>query len=58
MVKDGCGSSGVWNILSDISLDSVVLSVYHRDYLQVVLCDLENYCSSGMDWSLDKIDSL
>ena len=39
MDEDGCGSSGVWNICSEISLDDVVISVYYWDYLQVVLCD-------------------
>ena len=29
MDKDGCGSSGVWNIRSEFSLDDVVLSVYY-----------------------------
>ena len=37
MDKDGCGSSGVWKIHSDISLVDVVLSVYYWDYLQLVL---------------------
>ena len=41
MDKDGCSSSVVWNILSDISLDNVVLSIYYWDYLQVVLCNRE-----------------
>ena len=27
MYEDGCGSSGVWNILSDISLDDVVFQL-------------------------------
>ena len=40
MDKDGCGSSGVWCIHSDISLYGVVLSVYYWDYLQVVLWDM------------------
>ena len=58
MDKDGCGSSGVWNIHSDISLDDLVLSVYYLDYLQVGLCAMAYYCSSGMDWSLDQIENL
>ena len=40
MDEDGCDSSGVWNICSDILLEDVVLSVYYRDCLQVGLCDL------------------
>ena len=58
MDEDGCGSSGVWNIHSDISLDNVVLSVYNWDYLQVVLCNRSNCCSADMDWSLDQIENL
>ena len=58
MDEDGCGSSAVWNICSDISLDDVVLSVYHWDYLQVVLFNWEKCCSIGMDWSLDQIEDL
>ena len=53
MNEDGFGSSGVWNIHSDISLDNVVLSIYYWDYLQVVLCNQAFCCSAGMDWSLD-----
>ena len=40
MDKDGCGSIVVCNILSDISLDDVVLSIYYWDYIQVGSCDL------------------
>ena len=58
MDKDGWGSSGVWNILSDISLDDVVLSVYQWDYLQVGLCNREKCCSADMDWSLYQIENL
>ena len=58
MDEDGCGSSGVWNIWSDISLDDVVILVYYWDYLQVVLCAVAYYCSDGMDWSLDQIQNL
>ena len=58
MDKNKCGSSGVWNIRSDISLDDVVLSVYYWDYLQVGLCNWANCCSAGMDWSLDQIENL
>ena len=35
MDKDGFGSSVLWNIRSDISLDDLVLSVYNWGYLQV-----------------------
>ena len=34
MDEDGCGSSGVWNIRSDISLEDVVISVHYWDYLK------------------------
>ena len=58
MDKDGCGSSGVWNIRSYISLDNVVLSVYNWDYVQVVIFHRTECCSADMDWSLDQIDNL
>ena len=58
MYKYGFGSSGVWNICSDNSLEDVVLSVYNWDYLQVVLCNRVKCCSSDMDWSLDQIENL
>ena len=58
MDEDGCGSSGVWNICSEISLDDVVLSVYYWDYLQVGLCNRVKCCSADMYWSLDQIDNL
>ena len=58
MDEDGCGSSGVWNIRSDVSLDDVVLSVYYWDYLQVGLCNRAKCCSANMDWSLDQIENL
>ena len=58
MDEDGCGSSGVWNICSDISLEDVVLSVSHLDYLQVGLCNQVQCFSAGMDWSLDQIENL
>ena len=58
MDVDGCGSSGVWNIHSDISLDDVVFPVYYWDYLQVGLCNREQCCSAGMDWHLDQIEHL
>ena len=58
MDEDGCGSNGVWNICSDISLDDVVLSVYYWDYLQVGLCNQAKCCSADMDWSLDQIENL
>ena len=58
MDKDGCGSSGVWNILSDISLDDVVLSVLNWDYLQVGLCNQAKCCSTDMDCSSDQIENI
>ena len=58
MDVDGCGSIGVWNICSDISLDDVVFSVSYWDYLQVVLCNRAKCCSADMDWSLDQTDNL
>ena len=57
MDEYGCDSSGVWDILSDISLDDVVLSVYYWYYLQMRLCDLAYYLSAGMDWYLDQIEN-
>ena len=54
----GCGSSGVWNIHSEISLDNVVLSFYYWDCLLLVLCDMAYYCSTGVNCSLDQIDYL
>ena len=58
MDEDGCGSSGVWNIHSDISLDNVVLSFYYWDNLQVGLCTRAKCCSADMNWSLDQIENL
>ena len=58
MDEYGCGSSGVCNIHSDISLDDVVLSFYYWDYIQVGLCNRAKCFSAGMDWSLDQIDNL
>ena len=56
MDEDGCGSSGVWNILPDVSIDDVVLSVYNWDYFQVGLCDVLVCCYDGVDLSFDQID--
>ena len=58
MDEVGCGSSGVWNIRSNILLDDVVLSVYYWDCLQVGLCNRAKFCSAVMDWSLDQIENL
>ena len=58
MDEDGCGSSGVWNIRSEISLDDVFLSVYYWYYLQRGLCNWDQFCSVGMDWYLDQIENL
>ena len=58
MDEDGCSSSGVWNIRSDISLEDVFLSVYNWDYLQAGLCNRAKCCSADMDWSLDQIENL
>ena len=58
MDEDGCGSSGVWNIHSDNSLDYVVLSVYNWDCLQVGLCNTAKCFFADMDWSLDQIENL
>ena len=58
MVEGGCGSSVVWNIFSDISLDDLVLSVCYWYYLQVVLCVVEYYCSAGLDLYLDQLEDL
>ena len=58
MDKDGCGSSGVWNISPEISLDYMVLSVYYWDHLQVRLCAVADYCSASLDWYLGKNEDL
>ena len=58
MDEDGCGSSGVRNIRSYISLDDVVLSVYNWDYLQVGLFNRAKCCSDDRDWYLDQIENL
>ena len=58
MEEDGCGSSGVLNIHSDIPLRYVVLSLHYWDYLQVVSFDLDYYSSDGVDWSLEKVEDL
>ena len=58
MDEDECGSSGLWNIHSDISLDDVVLSVYYWDYLQVGLRNQAQCCYAGMNWSLGQIENL
>ena len=58
MDKDGCSSSGIWNIRSDNSLDDVIISIYNWDYLQVGLCNRAKFYSADMDWSLDQIENL
>ena len=58
MDDGGSGSSGVWNILSEISLDDVDISFYYWSYLQVILCNQAKCCSAGMDWSLNQIENL
>ena len=58
MNEDGCCSSGVWNVHSDISLKNMSISVYYWDYLQVGLCSVAYYCSSGLNWFLDQNDNL
>ena len=58
MDKDVCGSRGVYNILPDISLDNMFLSVYNWYYLQVVLSYVEDCCSAGLDWYLDQTEDL
>ena len=55
MDEDGCGSSGVWNIRSDVSFVDVVLSVFNWDHLQVGLCNRAKCCSADMDCSLEQI---
>ena len=49
MDEDGCGFSRLWNILSHISLDDVVLSFYYWDYLQVGLFTVADNCSASVD---------
>ena len=34
------------------------LSVYYRDYLQLVLCVVAYYCAAGLNWSLDQIEDI
>ena len=58
MDEGECGSSGVWSICSDITLEYLVLSVYYWYCLQVGLFDVAHYISVGMDWSLDQIEGL
>ena len=58
MDEDRCGSSVVWNIFSDVSLVNMIISVYNWDYLQVGLYDVEDYFSTSVDWSLEKIEDL
>ena len=58
MDEDGYGSSGVWNIWSDISLDDVVISVYYWDYLQVGLFAVSDYFSTGVNCYLDQFEDL
>ena len=58
MDKDGCGSSGVCNILSDISLEDMFLSICDWYYLQVILCYVEYYLSASVDCYLDKNEYL
>ena len=58
MDEDGRGSSGVWKVRSDISLDDVVISVYYWNCLQVGLCNRSKCFSADMDWSLDQIENL
>ena len=58
MDEDGCGSSVVWNIQSDISLNDVVLLVYNWNCLQVGLCNRVKCCSADMDWYLYQIENL
>ena len=58
MIEDRCGSSVVCNIISDILLDGMVISVYNWNYLQVGLCAVTHYCSYVMDWYLGEIEGL
>ena len=58
MDEYGCGSSVVWDIFSDISLENEFLSVYYWYYLQVGLCALAYYFPDVLDWYLDQIDNL
>ena len=55
MDEDGCGSGGLWDILPNISVDNVVLSVSYWYCLQVMLCDLMYCCSFGVYWSLFQV---
>ena len=58
MDKDVYVFSVVRNIFSDVSLDTVFLSFYYMDYLQVLLFAVVYYFSAGVDWSLDQIEDL
>ena len=52
MDENECDSSVVWNILSYISPEDVVISFYHWDFLQVVFCAVVDFFSVGLYWSL------
>ena len=58
MDEYGCDSGIVWNILPDILLGDVVLSVYYWYYFQVVIFDMYSYWCSFFHWSLDQIKNL
>ena len=58
MDEDGCGSGGVWNILTGASLDNIFLSVYYWYCLQVVLCDVVDCWSAFLYWSLEQIEDI
>ena len=58
MEKDVCGCIGIWSIFLDVSLDYVVISYYHWNFLQVRFCDVADNCSTGVDWYFDLIKDL
>ena len=42
MDEDGYASGGVWNISLRFSPENMVISDYHWDYLQLVLCTVKD----------------
>ena len=58
MEKYGCGYSGVWNICPYVSLEDLILSVYHRYYLQVGLCAVAYCYYYGVDYTLEQVKDL
>ena len=58
MDKEGFGFGIVWNIFGYVSLGNVVISIYHWDFLQVVLCAVQYCSSSSVYLSFDQVKDL